>query len=427
MPGNLNDRLRAIWQDFGLIFLLEVLAILRRCLDILFALGALTVLSPVISFTAFLTARRHQPLFLRIPMIGRWCEPYVEFAFSPPPGPLGMFLEHFGVFHLPRLINLLKGDLSICGPRPLRPEELDEKQRAARRAFDVRPGLFCLFAVPSFPILFHGKGILSAPEHLDILGIRIDNLTSSEIIAAVMGRIKSRTVGHVSFVTAECANFAHHDTAYLRVLRGSFLVLGDGIGLRLGGKILGYEIRQTMTGTDLFPRILSALSDSGSRVFLLGGHPGVPDRVAAYIRKEFPGIKVVGIRHGYFSSDEELDIIEEIETAKVDLLLVALGSPRQETWLARNLEKTGATIGVGVGGLFDFYSGRIPRAPQWINILGMEWAFRLYQEPGRLWKRYLADTGKFLLRVFLEKAGRSGPAVHVVRKEDECSKREPLS
>ncbi|MBF0499232.1 MAG: WecB/TagA/CpsF family glycosyltransferase [Candidatus Riflebacteria bacterium] len=448
-PGS-RGCLRGLWHSFGLVFLLESTSILRRCLDILFAVGALTLLSPLLIFVAFLTSRRGKPLLVTVSRIGRWCEPYEEYAFPAPETPAGQLLLTLRLVHLPRLINLLKGDLSFLGPRSTAPGQLDQRERSVRRRFDVRPGLFHLWwtarradialddeaasdsghsvissthgdlgaAFQAFPALLYGAGALYAPEQIELLGIRMDNLTMTETVDAVMTRLRSGIPGRISFVTAECANLAHNDAAYRDVLCGSSLVLGDGIGIRLAGKILGCELRQSVSGTDLFPLMLSALTGSGFRLFLLGGRPGVPENVAEYVRREFPGIEIAGVQNGYYSVDEESDVIDHIRDSGAHLLLVAFGSPRQETWLARHLPETGAILGVGVGGLFDYYSGRLPRAPYWMREIGLEWAFRLYHEPGRLWRRYLMGCGKFLLRVFMEKTGRPSPTLRVIKKHE---------
>ena len=119
----------------------------------------------------------------------------------------------------------------------------------------------------------------------------------------------------------------------------------------------------------------------------------------SWLAKNFPGLELAGWQHGYFSAEEEAKVIEDIRRSGADLVLVALGAPRQELWIRRCLGKLGAKVVIGVGGLLDFYSGRIPRAPRWIRKLGMEWCYRLYQEPRRLWRRYLVGNVVFLVRL----------------------------
>jgi N-acetylglucosaminyldiphosphoundecaprenol N-acetyl-beta-D-mannosaminyltransferase len=156
----------------------------------------------------------------------------------------------------------------------------------------------------------------------------------------------------------------------------------------------------------LFPRLCAALAGTSHRVFLLGARPEVVAGVRDWIAQHHPSVTVCGSRDGYFNAAEEPQVIADIAAARADLLLVALGAPHQEKWIARCLAATGVKLAIGVGGLFDFYSGRIPRAPQWLRELGGEWLYRLYQEPRRMWRRYLVGNVVFLWRVIRERQRR---------------------
>jgi N-acetylglucosaminyldiphosphoundecaprenol N-acetyl-beta-D-mannosaminyltransferase len=156
----------------------------------------------------------------------------------------------------------------------------------------------------------------------------------------------------------------------------------------------------------MFPRLCHFLNKLNKRIFLLGGSPGVADKTAVWIHDHAPGLCVVGAMHGFFNPEHEARICQKIKNSGADILLVAMGAPRQEIWISRNLSRCGVKIAMGVGGLFDFYSGRIPRAPSWMREIGLEWVFRLYQEPGRLWKRYLIGNFVFLYHVFRQSRRR---------------------
>ncbi len=134
--------------------------------------------------------------------------------------------------------------------------------------------------------------------------------------------------------------------------------------------------------------------------------------VARWLAKHYPGVEVAGFRHGYFAAGEEAEVIEEIRDSGADLVLVAFGAPRQELWIRRNLSRLGAKVVIGVGGLLDFFSGRIPRAPRWVRKLGMEWCYRLCQEPKRLWRRYLVGNVVFLARLAMVKLAAKRQALH---------------
>ena len=121
------------------------------------------------------------------------------------------------------------------------------------------------------------------------------------------------------------------------------------------------------------------------------------------MRERFPALAIVGFHDGFFKPEETERILEEINNSNADILLVAFGTPKQELWLAEHHDKLKPCVRLGVGGLFDFYSGRMPRAPIWMREIGMEWSWRLLQEPGRMWRRYLIGNPLFLYRVWLQK------------------------
>ena len=134
------------------------------------------------------------------------------------------------------------------------------------------------------------------------------------------------------------------------------------------------------------------------RVFLLGGGPGVAEGVREWLHRSAPGLDVCGVCDGFRAPSEMPGVLESIRRSKPHLLLVAMGAPRQDLWIRESLRRLGVPVVMAVGGLFDFYSGRIPRAPFWMRSLGIEWVFRLLQEPGRLWQRYLIGNLAFMLR-----------------------------
>lgn len=278
--------------------------------------------------------------------------------------------------------------------------------------FSLRFSLKRLYSKQLKPLFLHqfrfviGDDLAGAKRFFDkvnIQGIRIDNLTMLQAIENIINRLDSRKQHQICFVNADCVNIACRDKDYQNILCKSDLVLADGIGMKLAGKILTREIKQNVNGTDMFPFLCQALSGSNKGLFLLGGRPGISEKVKHWIKNNYTGVNVSGYHHGYFSSVEESSVIEKIKDSGADLILVAFGAPHQEKWINRNLLKTGAKVAIGVGGLFDFYSGRIPRAPLWMRKIGMEWAYRFYQEPKRMWKRYLWGNSVFLLRVLKEK------------------------
>jgi len=347
---------------------------------------------------------------------------------------------------LPVLANILWGDMTLVGPRPLPPGAFALSDPAARRRLEVRPGLVSLWwlrdrtniaydpeleidaeyvegrsvrgdlgiLLRSLLTLFYGGRTASTAQQIEILGIPVANASMDEALAAILSEIDGGGPAHVCFTNPHCANLAQRDPQYLESLRRARLNLVDGIGMKVAGSLLSQPLKENVNGTDLFPRLCTALAERSGSVFLLGGKPGVAEDVGAWIASHAPGLQVCGMQHGYFEEDEEERVVAAIAAARPDVLLVAFGVPRQDTWLATHLPATRARVGMGVGGLFDFYSGRMPRAPQWLRELGLEWAFRLYQEPGRMWRRYLLGNAIFVVRVLWQRLrgtpGKEPPA-----------------
>ncbi len=328
------------------------------------------------------------------------------------------------------------------------PRDLTAREVAARKRNQVRPGIFCdwwilkranmaydheavvdshyvdecgfrkdvgiLFrALPSIvaqALFGSGSEESEAPDVLSIMDIRIDNLTMRDTLDEMLHLLDQDKPHQVCFVNPQCVNVAYNDRAYRAVLSKAHLVLSDGIGMKIAGRILGRTVRQNVNGTDLFPRLCGALAGAGKSIYLLGARPGVGDAVRAWITRNHPGTRVAGCQHGYFTADQEQQVIGNIAESGADVLLVAMGVPAQDLWINRNLERLGVKVALGVGGLFDFYSGRIPRAPLWVREIGMEWFYRFWQEPARMWRRYFVGNGQFLFRVCRERlTGRTAP------------------
>ncbi|RMG50328.1 MAG: WecB/TagA/CpsF family glycosyltransferase [Acidobacteria bacterium] len=432
--GLRRQRLRRWMRGLSWILVVQLLSGAKRAMDVLLAISGLVILSPLFIVGLALMASRVIALERR-PRVGRWCQTFDEYRFALPQNTWGRLLRLIRFHRLPTLFNILKGDMSLIGPRPVSPGTLSPRERAVRKRYDVRPGLVCLWwirrranidygteieadgeyvetqsvlgdlgiALRAIPAILYGEGVATAPDLVTILNIPIDNVTMAEAIEIIMNLLDSQHGHQICFVNADCANIAYRDEEYLRILRHADYVFADGIGLKLAGKLLGQEIKQNVNGTDLFPRLCESLSGTGKKVFLLGARPGVAERVRHWIAEHAPGVHVVGTQHGYFSPEEEASIIDRIADSGADLLLVALGAPRQDKWIHRHLDETGVKVAMGVGGLFDFYSGRIPRAPLWMREMGLEWLYRFIQEPKRMWKRYFVGNAIFLFRVIKER------------------------
>lgn len=234
-------------------------------------------------------------------------------------------------------------------------------------------------------------------------------------VEAALDHIFDGARRRIAFVNAHCVNVAAGDAEYRAALRGADLILPDGSGVAIAARLHGLKMTANLNGTDLFPHICREAAERGLSIYFLGGRPGVADGAAEAAERLAPGLRVAGARHGYFDEADTDELIAEINASGADILLVAMGVPSQDVWLARHAESLDATLTFGVGGLFDFFSGRIRRAPRAVRRIGCEWAWRLAMEPRRLARRYVAGNAAFLARAAASAAFRlSGPVKRAI-------------
>jgi len=233
---------------------------------------------------------------------------------------------------------------------------------------------------------------------LTLFGLGVVNTTARHALDWICDRIAAGQPTRVAFLNAHCANQAAHDTSYREALASTDALLPDGAGISLAVRIRRRRLAANLNGTDLIPALCQRLATSGHSVFLLGGRPGVARDAATALQRQCPGLAVAGTHDGFFTDIEEAELVREINESGAAVLLVAMGVPKQDTWLARMAPRLHPTVSFGVGGLFDFLSGRIPRAPKLLRGLGLEWIWRLYQEPSRMWRRYVLGNPVFVAR-----------------------------
>jgi alpha-1,3-mannosyltransferase len=231
-----------------------------------------------------------------------------------------------------------------------------------------------------------------------ILDVPILVKTSTEAIDLLDRQVVREKPAIVVFANAHTLNSTAIDRRVHSILDRS-IVFNDGIGVDLASRLLfGKAFPENLNGTDFIPHYLRN-SKHRYRVFLLGGQPGVAVTAAGRLAKMAAQHDFVGSCHGFYSKNELPNIIAHIRRSRADILLVAMGNPHQETWLNEHLKHTGCRLGFGVGGLFDFMACAVPRAPPWVQAARIEWAYRLLQQPARLWRRYLVQMPIFLMRV----------------------------
>ena len=236
--------------------------------------------------------------------------------------------------------------------------------------------------------------------HISLFGLNIEDAILAEASASIIHEAKLDVRRKIYFVNAHCINIAATNADYLHILQDKgALLFADGIGMRLTSKLAGFPLKDNVNGTDLFPLICREAADTGVSLAFLGARPGIAQRCADNMKIQFPELKIVWIHDGYFSFRDEEKIINDINGSGAQILFVAMGVPMQEFWVARNADKLCVPVLLGVGALFDFYSGAMPRAPQRMRQLGLEWLFRFMMEPRRMFMRYIVGNPVFMIRV----------------------------
>ena len=182
---------------------------------------------------------------------------------------------------------------------------------------------------------------------------------------------------------------AQKDKEFKQILDHSALNLPDGIGVVWAAKRLGHPVRERVAGSDLVGLIADRAQTTGWRIFLLGAAEGVAKQAAIKLQERYPQTHIVGAVAGSPRVEDEADIAARIRSSEANILLVAYGAPKQDKWIARNLERTGVAVAMGIGGSLDFIVGTQQRAPRWMQRVGLEWLYRLVREPWR-WRRQLA-------------------------------------
>ncbi len=238
-------------------------------------------------------------------------------------------------------------------------------------------------------------------SRIRVLGVSLDALRMSDVLAKIAHCLKTGVQTFIVTANTEIIMLCQKDDYFKSILATAEIVLPDGIGVVWAGKHLGYQVPERVAGFDLTQNILSLAGQNSYRVFFFGSSPGVAEKAAEKALLINPGLVVAGCQSGYFSPAESLDIVKRINEQQTDILLVALGAPRQEKWLYENRQFLQSKLLIGVGGTFDVMSGLAERAPLWMQKIGLEWFFRLCKQPSRI-GRMLAIP-KFILKIVFTK------------------------
>lgn len=233
-----------------------------------------------------------------------------------------------------------------------------------------------------------------------VLGVRFHCLRIAEAVDVITNFIGTKSLRQVCLANAYTVALARKDKALKKLLNEADLVLADGMSIVWGGRWIGSTIPERITGPDLMEALCAEAARKKYRIFLLGNTDDTLEKLSSALSAKFPELRIAGTysppfcdRLAELETDKILDLLRELQP---DILFVSMSAPKQEKWIAENLQNIPVTLNIGVGAAFDFISEKIPRAPLWIQRSGLEWAHRLYCEPRRLWKRYLLGNFIFL-------------------------------
>jgi N-acetylglucosaminyldiphosphoundecaprenol N-acetyl-beta-D-mannosaminyltransferase len=243
---------------------------------------------------------------------------------------------------------------------------------------------------------------IETPERIKLLGCTIDKLNMTQTIAVIDSYIKEQKVcQHVVINAAKLVAMQKNETLR-QIVSECQIINADGMPLIWASRLLGTPLPSRVAGVDLFQELIAHCAKNGYRPFFFGARQEVVESVVNIFISQYPELKVAGYRNGYYSDSEENLIAQEIHASNADMLFVAFSSPKKEEFLKKCIPIMNVSFCMGVGGSFDIIAGLTKRAPKWMQNCGLEWFFRVLQEPRRMWKRYAKTNPVFIWLVFKE-------------------------
>ncbi len=242
-------------------------------------------------------------------------------------------------------------------------------------------------------------------KKLSIMGVRINNVTMNEVMDIIEDKISKREQYIIYTPNTEFIMMCNEDHEFLNYMNKSDLNIPDGVGLIYASKIKNKPLKEKVAGFDLSVKMLELANEKKLRLFVIGGKPGIADSAMDMVHKKYPNINIVGSHHGYFKGahlgqgghEEEIQVIDEINKSEPDILFVGFGAKKQEMWVESNKDKLKARIIIGNGGTLDGLAGNVKRAPDIYIKLGLEWLYRLIQEPSRISRQKVLPV--FMLKI----------------------------
>jgi N-acetylglucosaminyldiphosphoundecaprenol N-acetyl-beta-D-mannosaminyltransferase len=239
-------------------------------------------------------------------------------------------------------------------------------------------------------------------ERINFLGAPMDASTMAETVDVIAQRLRrGEFTQHVVVNVAKLVNM-RKDAALAKSVTECDIINIDGTGVVWGARFLGHDVKERVAGVDLFYQLNAMAAEEDFPVFYLGAKDEVVAKTVAIMEQAHPNLNIVGYHHGYFWDDEER-MVDAIRKSGAKLLFVAITSPKKENFINKWKDQLGVSFVMGVGGTFDVVSGKVKRAPMWMQRCGLEWFYRVLQEPGRMWKRYLVTNSQFAWLLLKEK------------------------
>lgn len=233
-------------------------------------------------------------------------------------------------------------------------------------------------------------------ERIEMMGCQVDNLSMEETLQTIEGFIRSGRPHQHVVVNVDKIVKAQRDAELRRIINECALINADGMPVVWASRLLGRPLKERVAGVDLFEALMCRAADTGWRIYLLGARQEVVTEVQRRYEIKYPGLKIVGVRDGYWSKSEEEGVVQAIADARPDILFVAISSPKKEHFLGAYQESMRVPFAMGVGGTFDVAVGKVQRAPLWMQRSGLEWFYRFLQEPRRMFRRYFIEDMAFI-------------------------------
>ena len=238
-----------------------------------------------------------------------------------------------------------------------------------------------------------------------ICGLPVHPISQHQLIEAMITRAKRGIRTSVHYLNAHTFALSENDPDFRRILATSDLLYADGMGVVWAGRWLGHQIPERLSAADYFETFCRRCAEEELSVYLLGGSAGVSETAAEVLVSRVPALSIAGTQEGYFSDQQGNRVIDDINASGADLVVVGMGSPRQESWLAGHARDLKVPVRWAVGALLDYFADRERRAPRWLCRCGGEWVYRLMQNPTKRWRRYLVGNSRFLWSVTRQFAG----------------------